>query len=339
MAAREREIRAPYDRVVETPDISVVIPTLSRPESLERCLAALVAQDFPGARFEVVVADAGFDNEVRQIVGRWAMLTRGAPVLRYVPADKALGPAGARNAGWRSAKGEVIAFTNDEAVPHRDWLSKGWQAMQSGAIAASGVVESPIEGMAPDVELDPKRSREPGMAAANCFVQRQSLRALGGFDERFTSAWDDARDLQFTLAKVSGEVVNAPDAIVERPVHRGGWDATLHQYRKMSYDALLFKKHRSLYRERVRRTAPWNYYIIVAALITVLAGAIAREPMVAWAGLVVWMALTIELSARRLSEGPRRGHVTEIIATSAAIPPIAVFWRLAGALRFRVFFL
>ena len=324
--------------VVEAPDISVVVPTLDRPDSLERCIAALVAQDFERHRFEVVVADAKGDARVRQIVGRWAMLTHGAPLLRYVDATEAHGPAGARNAGWRAAKGEVIAFTNDEAVPHADWLSKGWKAMQSGAIAASGVVESPIEGIAPEVELDPKRAKEPAIAAANCFVQRQSLRALGGFDERFASAWDDARDLQFTLAKLSGEVVSAPDAVVDRPMHRGGWDATLHQYRKMAYDALLFKKHRDLYRERVRRSAPWNYYFIDAALLAVIAGAIGRMPLLAWAGLVVWSVLTVELCFRRLREGPRRGHVTEIIATSFAIPPIAVFWRLAGALRFRVFF-
>lgn len=324
---------------VEAPDISVVIPTLDRLDSLERCLAALVAQDFKGERFEVVVADAGFDSKVRQVVGRWAMLTRGAPLLRYVPADEQLGPAGARNAGWKAARGEIIAFTNDESVPRRDWLTEGWKAMQSGAIAASGVVESPLEGLAPEVELDPKRARQPAIAAANCFVQRQSLRALGGFDERFTSAWDDARDLQFTLAKVSGEVVGAPNAIVERPLHRGGWDATLHQYRKMVFDALLFKKHPRLYRERVRRTAPWNYYIIVAALIAIAAGSVGRMPLLAWAGLVTWAVLTAELCLRRLREAPARGHVAEIVATSLAIPPIAVFWRLAGALRFRVFFL
>ncbi|MGZ5035209.1 MAG: glycosyltransferase family 2 protein [Usitatibacter sp.] len=324
---------------MEAPDISVVIPTLHRLDALERCIAALVAQDFPRDRFEIIVADAGFDSNVRQVAGRWAMLTHGAPLLRYVPTRESLGPAGARNAGWRAARGEIVAFTNDESVPRRNWLTEGWKAMESGAIAASGVVESPLEGVAPEVELDPKRAREPGIAAANCFVQRQSLRALGGFDERFTSAWDDARDLQFTLAKVSGEVVAAPNAVVERPVHRGGWDATLHQYRKMVFDALLFKKHPRLYREHVRRTPPWNYYFIVAALAAILAGAVARAPLLAWAGLATWTVLTVELCVRRLRAAPHPGHVTEIVATSLAIPAIAVFWRLAGALRFRVFFL
>jgi len=323
---------------VNTPDISVVVPTLRRRDALEGCLAALVAQDFEGKRFEIVVADAGEEAAVRQIVGRWAMLTRGVPLIRYVPAGAARGPAGARNLGWQAAKGDVIAFTNDLSVPRTNWLTEGWKAMSTGATAAAGVVVSPAGGVAPEVELDVNRAGEPGISAANCFVQRQALRALGGFDERFTSAWDDARDLQFTLAEVSGELVGAPAAIVERQHRSGGWDATLHQYHRILFDALLFKKHKRLYRERIRSSAPWSYYAAVAALAAIVGGAIAREPSVAWVGLIAWTVLTVALVVRRM-RGAGHGGLAETVATSIAIPPIAVFWRLSGALRFRVFFL
>ncbi|HEX7559092.1 MAG TPA: glycosyltransferase, partial [Usitatibacter sp.] len=102
---------------MQAPDISVVIPTLKRLDALERCMAALVAQDFDRKRFEIIVADGADENAVRQVVGRWAMLTNGAPLIRYLPAAVSPGPAGARNIGWRAAKGEVIAFTNDASVP------------------------------------------------------------------------------------------------------------------------------------------------------------------------------------------------------------------------------
>ena len=337
MAPRVAATHGAYDGSVETPDISVVVPTLRRLDALERCLAALVAQDFEGKRFEIIVADAGHETAVRQIVGRWAMLAHGAPLIRYIPAELQ-GPAAARNLGWRAAHGEVIAFTNDESVPRRNWLTEGWKAMSSGATAAAGVVEGANNGAA-EAELDAERAGDPGISAANWFVQRQALRAVGGFDERFTSAWDDARDLQFTLAEVSGLLVSAPSAIVERPERRGGWDATLHQYRRILFDALLFKKHRRLYRERVRGSAPWSYYAIVAALILIVAGAFARVPALAWAGLIAWTALTGHLIVRRARAAHGRGNLGEIVATSVAIPPIAIFWRLAGALRFRVFFL
>ena len=162
---------------METPDISVVIPTHNRLDELERCLAALVAQDFEAKRFEIVVADAADERAVRQIVGRWAMLTHGAPLIRYIPAAAACGPSGARNLGWKAAKGEVIAFTNDASVPRRDWLTEGWKAMDTGATAAAGVIETSTRGAVPELELDVKRAGDPGLAAGNCFVQRQALRA------------------------------------------------------------------------------------------------------------------------------------------------------------------
>ncbi len=323
---------------MESPHISVVVPTLDRLDALERCLAALVAQDFDPKGFEIIVSDAADESAVRQIVGRWAMLTHGAPLIRYVPAAAAHGPAGARNFGWRPAKGEVIAFTNDASVPRPNWLTEGWKAMSTGATAAAGAIEASGRGAVPEVELDVKRAGEPGISAGNCFVQRQALRAVGGFDDRFTAAWDDARDLQLTLIEVNGEVIAAPAAIVDRPEPRGGWDATLHQYRRILFDALLFKKHPRLYRERIRSSAPWSYYAIVAALLLIIGGALSRIPALAWTGLALWSLLTLALIDRRMRTP---GHVGfgEVLATSIAIPPIAVFWRLAGALRFRVFFL
>ncbi|MDM7914968.1 MAG: hypothetical protein QUU85_06835, partial [Candidatus Eisenbacteria bacterium] len=53
-----------------------------------------------------------------------------------------------------------------------------------------------------------------------------------------------------------------------------------------------------------------------------------------------WALLTAEFAVRRLrrtSRAPR--HVVEMIVTSAVIPFLSVYWRLRGAIRFRVFFL
>lgn len=318
------------------PQVSVVIPTHRRPDSVERCLAALVAQDFDRYGFEIVIVDAADEARVRQIVGRWGMLTRGAPALRYVPAGDALGEAGARNLGWRSASGEVIAFTNDDMVPHPNWLSEGMRAMDSGANAAAGSVAPPPGVVLAEDELDPVDAGTFGLPAANSFVQRQALRAIGGFDERFTDGWDDDSDLQFRLIAAHCELVAAPRAIVQGPVMRKGWRDTLRQYRKSAFDALLFKKHPGAYRGRARHATPWTHYLIVASLLVILAGAIMRELAVSWIGLGTWIALTAGHFSRRLRH---TGRIGEAIAEAVAIPPVAVFWRLAGALRFRVFFL
>jgi hypothetical protein len=57
------------------------------------------------------------------------------------------------------------------------------------------------------------------------------------------------------------------------------------------------------------------------------------------AGLV-WLWLTARFFLARLRPASKRAsHVAEMLVTSALIPPVAVFWRLVGALRFRVAFL
>jgi GT2 family glycosyltransferase len=213
--------------------------------------------------------------------------------------------------------------------------------MRSGAAAAAGRVHVPLPGGAPtDYERDMSRLATAQFVTASCFVRRDVLEAIGGFDERFTSAWREDSDLQFRLLGAQGGVVDASWAVVEHPVRPAKWAASLSRHRKILFDALLFKKHPRLYRERIRSTAPWHYHAIVIALVAIAAGALLRSPALAWTGFGVWLALTAEFAFKRLhgtSHAP--AHVADMIVTSIAIPPLAVFWRLVGAFRFRVFFL
>jgi len=321
---------------------SVVVPTYRRPDLLERCLAALVAQDFDRHLYEVIVADDAAEARVRQLVARWKAKAGGAPMIRYVAVNGTRGPAGARNRGWEIASGDVIAFTDDDTVPRASWLTEGLKAMTPDVTAAAGRVEVPLPVDRPltDYELDIANMRSAEFLTASCFVRREALAAIGGFDERFTSAWREDSDLQFRLLEANGKVVAAPNAIVEHPVRPMPFAGGIRQHRKIAFDALLYKKHPDLYRERIRRAPPWNYYLILVAIVAVMWGAVARDPRLAWTGFAVWLVLTAAFCLRRLARTSHDPvHVAEMIVTSIAIPPVAVFWRLAGALRFRVLFL
>jgi len=59
----------------------------------------------------------------------------------------------------------------------------------------------------------------------------------------------------------------------------------------------------------------------------------------ALAATLAWLALTVRLCLRRL-EGTAHSasHVAEMALTSVLLPPLSVFWRLAGAVRYRVRF-
>ena len=90
---------------------------------LARCLGALCAQNLAAESYEILIADDGPDAATRDQVA--AFDKPGNPRIRYVPVTGTQGPAGARNAGWRAAAAEIVAFTDDDTIPGPDWLKAG----------------------------------------------------------------------------------------------------------------------------------------------------------------------------------------------------------------------
>ncbi len=374
--------------------VSVVVPTCKRPELLNRCLQALVAQAF-ASEYEIIVVDDGADEVTRRVVNRWAgelglsaattrlseapddarpgntqmkigsgaswgggpsteesaFMTalsprRVTPAIRYIAMTTRRGPAAARNAGWRAARGDIIAFTDDDCVPAPGWLAAGVAAFQSGVVGVSGHIDVPLPSEPTDYERNAAFLGCSEFVTANCFYYRTLLAAVGGFDEQFTSAWREDSDLFFTLleytesACLACRFVEAPDAIVIHPLRRAGWGVSVQQQRKNIFNALLYKKHPRLYRKRLRSPIPWHYYITVALVLLALVGFLTGQWNVAAAAAGAWTGMTLRFFAYRLKETSRRpGHVIEMLVTSTVIPPLALFWRGYGALKFRVWFL
>jgi glycosyltransferase involved in cell wall biosynthesis len=98
--------------------ISVVIPSYRRPKDLARCLDALKKQKRPADEILVVVRDT--DTET------WTFVQTLNP--EFLPLRTATvsvsGVVGAMNAGMDAAGGDIIAFTDDDAAPHTDWLER-----------------------------------------------------------------------------------------------------------------------------------------------------------------------------------------------------------------------
>ena len=320
------------------PRISVVIPTYKRPDLLARCLSAVLRQGLERDAYEVIVVDDGRDETTRRVVEAMAA-ERDAPTLRYTVPHGTRGPAGARNAGWRCARGALIAFTDDDTVPEPDWLAEGERAAQRRIAVCGRVIVPPLSEPPTDHELMTRGLESAEFVTANAFVWRDAMERVGGFDERFTRAWREDSDLQFRLSRL-GEVARIDAAAVLHPVRPERWGVCLRQQRNTFFDALLYKKHPQLYRERIRRVPPWNYYLVVglvpAAAVLGWAGQVAS----ALAALGIAGLLVLQLAWKRLRKTSHRpSHVAEMLATSALIPFLSVYWRLRGAWRWRVLFL
>lgn len=331
------------------PFVSVVVPTCRRPDLLGRCLDALLAQDLPGDSFEIIVSDdAACANTCRQLIAWMERACEQGIRLRYVPVAGARGPAAARNAGWRTARGVIIAFTDDDCIPAPDWLSKGLAAFgletrpasERRVDGACGRLVVPLPDTPTDYQRNAAQLQYATFVTANCFYRRDMLASVGGFDERFRMAWREDSDLHFRLMQKGARLIEVGDAVVTHPIRPAPWGVSVGQQRKSMYNALLYKKHPALYRTYIQRTPPWRYYATVGALGGVALGLVARRRRLAGLAAALWLGLTVELCARRLrgvSHAP--AHIAEMVVTSLVIPPLAVFWRLRGAVRFRVWFL
>ena len=99
------------------PFFSIIIPTYNRTAQLTNCLHSLTLLDYPCNCFEVIVVNDGGDKTLEAIVDQISNQIN----LKLVTQPHS-GPAAARNSGAVKAKGEFLAFTDDDCMPAPDWL-------------------------------------------------------------------------------------------------------------------------------------------------------------------------------------------------------------------------
>jgi|GEM_PF-2012046 len=95
------------------PLVSVIVLTRNRADSLDRTLKALSKLEYES--YEVIVVDNGSTDHTPE-------LARERPV-RYLFCPPEFGIARCRREGVSSARGEIIAFCDDDCVPFPDWLT------------------------------------------------------------------------------------------------------------------------------------------------------------------------------------------------------------------------
>ncbi|HZU80542.1 MAG TPA: glycosyltransferase family 2 protein, partial [Acidimicrobiales bacterium] len=115
-------------RAGATVPMAVVIPTFDRRELLQELLEAVDALD--PAPAEVVVVSDGSSDGTDELVADLGVTLLVTPRL---------GPAAARNAGWRATTSDVVAFVDDDCLPDPSWLGRLWTAFS--ALPEVGVVQ------------------------------------------------------------------------------------------------------------------------------------------------------------------------------------------------------
>jgi glycosyltransferase involved in cell wall biosynthesis len=105
------------------PLVSVIIPVYNDAGCLQRCLDVLDKQTYRQNLYEVSVVDNGSDQKIDAAVNKYRQV-----VLQY---EKRPGSYAARNKGIVFAKGEIIAFTDSDCIPSRNWIRNGVARFQN----------------------------------------------------------------------------------------------------------------------------------------------------------------------------------------------------------------
>lgn len=317
--------------------ISIVIPTYQRPFLLTRCVNSLLKQDFPSSDYEIIIVSDGPDAQTDIAVTE--LRKEAAAAIHFYSLSLKRGPAAARNFGWKKAKAQLVTFTDDDCIPDPGWLSAMWNAFlerSSSRVAFSGRTLVPLPPEPTDYERNIANLETAEFITANCACTKEALELAGGFDEAFTLAWREDSDLQFKLDIHGVPIVKVEDARITHPVRKAAWGVSIKEERKGMFNALLYKKFPLLYKQRIQPSPPWHYYIIVSFLVFFLVGMISGSKAMTSVSIAGWCVLTLWFTLKRLKNTSHSlNHVLEMVATSAVIPVLSIYWRIYGSWKFK----
>ena len=208
------------------PPVSIVVNTYNRGKWLDDALRGLAGLDYPD--FEVIVVNGPSTDNSADVIARWGTAIKA---LTCAQANLAV----SRNVGIAAAAGEIIAFIDDDAVPHPQWLRRlvaRYTGPEIGAVGGFTVDNTGTGWQMRKVLCDrfgnahhvtdyfderplnrPGTPFYPSLLGTNSSFRASALRAIGGFDHAFAYLLDET-DVCLRLVDAGWQVHFEPDALV-----------------------------------------------------------------------------------------------------------------------------
>ncbi|MDB9527393.1 glycosyltransferase [Oscillatoria sp. CS-180] len=178
------------------PVVSVIIPVYNDLVRLQKCLQALDNQTYPQELYEIIVVDNGSSESPEPVTSRYEsvkLLSESEP-----------GSYAARNTGVLNSRGPILAFTDADCIPDKNWLQAGVECLK--ASSDYGLVAGRIELFFHDAEnptaVEIYESVEMGFhqaellqeqhygLTANLFTYRSVIDEVGLFSTQLKSGGD-----------------------------------------------------------------------------------------------------------------------------------------------------
>ena len=256
------------------PRVSVVVATHNRVDRLRDLLTGLRAQTLAPDEFEVIVVDDASQDGTAAFLRDAAT---GRPRLEPVIVDRNVGRAAARERGWRTARGPVIAFIDDDCVPDSRWLQAGLEAHErkpeailqgrtepiAAEVAATGPLRRPFTRTIRVGSLD------AAFQTCNIFYPRDLLERVGGFDTEAFGRVHGGEDSDLAWRAIGA---GAPATFVEEALvcHAVNWQGPVGKLRfAAGWELKAYARHPELRSAHFHRGIFWkgSHYLLVRALV------------------------------------------------------------------------
>ena len=232
------------------PKISVVIPTHGRNDTLPKVIKSVFSQVLPKKSYEIIIVYSKTDKKTL------GQLKKQSPCKFSFYEERAvgiLGAAASRNYGVSVARGELIAFIDDDCIARKDWLQKGWDYYQKHKDYA-GFMGTTVTDMKKVTILSrymhiTKPEKVPTCPTCNVFFRRDIfLKYKYPVYKRYAGISHRAdTDMAFTIIEKC-QKIGFSDATVYHPVYPApGMKWFINQGRYREVEPLFYKRHPRLY--------------------------------------------------------------------------------------------
>jgi len=250
------------------PNFSIIIPTYRRPERLGACLEALTALDYPRDHFEVIVVDDGSGP-----AGPGLATSAGETLDVTLVRQPHAGPATARNTGSAQARGDYLAFTDDDCTPDAGWLrALAAQIIRAPDHAIGGRIvnalpDNPFATASQsltDFLYSWHAERRSGrfFVSCNLAVSAELFRRRGGFHPAFTLPAGEDREFCHRWVTAGGGMTYAHEAVV---YHANQLTLKSFWRQHFGYGRGAFLVHRLRSLDQPRVAAPLAFYLRLVA--------------------------------------------------------------------------
>lgn len=267
---------------IDLPFVSVVVPAYNERPTIAACIEALLAQDYPADRREIIIVDNNSNDGTPDIVGNY-------PVRLAFERETQTSYA-ARNRGIALAEGEIIAFLDADCIADKNWLENLTRPFDDPAVGVAGgrrASQEPdsgaglVELFLAQTHIHDERLYHPsepkGFPTANVAYRAVALDRVGVFDAAMPIGGDV--DLAWRVQVYGGYLgIYVPDAVVYHK-HHTTLSGHFGQFRGYGVDEMVLT---TLYRKQAfhRRTPVYQLRLMarqMCALVTYGLSFVARS--------------------------------------------------------------